>query len=133
MQLEDSIKVGHVEVSPSEKLENQSLVELWVLADKLCMPCLQNVTLKAINDISEKLIRVDILSIEYLYKQTATGSPLRRYWLANCASMGASAFTITPEKYPHEMLMNFAEYMIRRERGAEKKFVDISDYFAKED
>ncbi|PMD39676.1 hypothetical protein L207DRAFT_583536 [Hyaloscypha variabilis F] len=65
--------------------ESLSLVALWVLADKFCMPRLQNFTLKTIEDISEKHSSICTPSFNYVYENTAPGSLLRQYLVASLA------------------------------------------------
>lgn len=59
-----------------------ALCELWVLADKLSMPKLQNCALK-------KLEMIDGLfpgCIEYVYSYTQDGSLLRQFLVRQCVN-----------------------------------------------
>jgi BTB/POZ domain len=113
--------------------EDKSLVELWVLADRLGMPRLKNFVLKAIYDISEKWFAMSASTFSYIYEHTAPDSLLRQYTVASCASINAAAFEKLTADLPHQMLMEFSVYMLKRAAGLEKEELDITDYLVKED
>ncbi|KAF8851444.1 hypothetical protein BDZ45DRAFT_695896 [Acephala macrosclerotiorum] len=75
-------KVESEYVSLDHLDEDLNLVELWALADELQMPRLQNLAIKAINDIGEKLDSIAILTIELAYEPKAVDSFLQRYLVA---------------------------------------------------
>ncbi|KAE9381275.1 hypothetical protein N431DRAFT_457877 [Stipitochalara longipes BDJ] len=111
-----------------------ALVELWVLADKLCMPSLQNSALKAIEEISAKLEKVPSITLHYIYEHTSDESPLRRYMVATSATSHHTSFRHSlDEYYPHGMLMELVKYLIKREDGLEKATFTLADYLVKED
>jgi hypothetical protein len=56
--------------------ENLDLVYLWVLADFLQMPALQNYTIKTITEISDKIMVVPNRSYVKVYDKTAAESKL---------------------------------------------------------
>ncbi|KAL2072741.1 hypothetical protein VTL71DRAFT_12084 [Oculimacula yallundae] len=64
-----------------KKIAVQDLVSLWVLADMLIMPALQNRTIDLINEIyiSRKEIAVDV--IPWVWENTAPCSPLQHLFL----------------------------------------------------
>ncbi len=66
--------------------ESGDLAMLWVLADKLGMPSLQNVALKAIAKIFDKYQRIVTQIFPYIENNTAADSPLRQYMLTICAA-----------------------------------------------
>ena len=79
--------------------ESMDLAMLWVLADKLEMPPLQNVALKAIDEISDQYQIVPIGPFRYIDNSTTADSPLRRYTVANCASLSVEAFATSEIPY----------------------------------
>jgi hypothetical protein len=111
--------------------ESHDLAMLWVLADKLGMPSLQNVALKAIDEISNKYQLIATHTFFYIENNTAADSPLRRYTVANCASYLHEEFATA--EIPYQLLREFGLYMLRRESGLEEKKVKVSDYLVKED
>jgi len=113
--------------------ETTALTKLWVLADSLEMPRLQNVTLQAINDLSVKSNAIVTKIYSWIYENTASGSLLRRHTIANLATFNIYQFTVDTYQYPHELLVEFGLYMLKREKGLEKKELAISDYLVKED
>jgi hypothetical protein len=87
-------------------------VRLWVLADKLILPSLQN---QALDWIYHALGDSNIFPgapFTYVYNHTTAGSPLRRFflWKLTCHPHSAVAFTRFPNSYPKEMLLEFTEY-----------------------
>jgi hypothetical protein len=128
LQLQD----GHVEAEEAVK-EDMALAELWVLADRLCMPRFQNVALKAIFDISEKRNTVSTGPFRFIYENTASDSLFRQFSVANCATMSFDGFGKGPDDSPHQMLVDFGMLMLRRESGDEEYELKISDYLVKED
>jgi hypothetical protein len=111
--------------------ESRDLTMLWVLAGKLGMPSLQNAALVAIDDISIQHQRIANETFIYIENNTAADSPLRRYTMAACASFSPEDFATV--EIPHQILREFGVYMLKRERGLEKKIFNILDYFVKED
>ena len=111
--------------------ESRDLAMLWVLADKLEMPSLQNAALKAIEEISDKYKQIATQTFLYIENNTAADSPLRRYTVANCAKFVHEDFA--KAEIPYQLLREFGLYMLRRERGLEAKKIKISDYLVKED
>jgi hypothetical protein len=107
------------------------LAMLWVLADKLEMPSLQNAALVAIDEISIQHQRIANETFIYIENNTAADSPLRQYTVANCASFHHEAFATTD--IPYQLSREFGSYMLRREKGLEAKILKVSDYLVKED
>ncbi|KAG4433063.1 hypothetical protein IFR05_011457 [Cadophora sp. M221] len=64
--------------------ENMDLVELWVLADRLAIPELQNLAVKHINAIGN-LDDPATETFDYIYQNTVYDSPLRRLVVQQCA------------------------------------------------
>lgn len=61
------------------------LTGLWVLADKLLLPKLQNLALYAIDRTRIKTARSPTHCFDRIWEGTATDSPLRRYMVDICA------------------------------------------------
>jgi hypothetical protein len=94
--------------------EFMTLVELWVLADKLRIPRLQNLVIDTIHAIEEKtLFAPSPLSLRYIYENTAPGSQLRLF------AVEISISGLQPKDFidkrvakdmPHQMLLDFAAH-----------------------
>lgn len=100
-----------------ESLERDECVEgdwgniprLWVLADKLLIPRLQNACISKLVELEEKFRRVATGILHYVYSNTAKGSPLRLLLLHQCTClMELKAFMEHPTLFPHEMLLELA-------------------------
>jgi hypothetical protein len=98
------------EERPEGKLkddEDLALIQLWVLADKLLIPELQILVIDKIDDIREVTQATDCL--DYVCKNTSAGSPLRRWFVHQCATqLEPGWFTEHPEHFPQEMLIDLA-------------------------
>jgi hypothetical protein len=109
-QLEDDTKHDESDDLSDDELdarngEDMALVELWVLADKLRMPRLQNVVINTIDAIEIKTNAKNIGCYHYIYENTAPGSKLRQY-AAEVSAYGirSSTFKDHSEDFPHKML-----------------------------
>lgn len=61
-----------------------SLIHLWVLAEKLMVPRLQNITINAIEKFRKSSLTLPLNEFDYVYENTDTGSPLRRILVEQC-------------------------------------------------
>jgi len=113
--------------------EDFALAGLWILGDRLCMNRVQNAALQAISDVSGRWSTIRGRTFKFVYDNTASGSLLQQYLVASCALMDAGCWGSKPHNLPHQMLVDFGCFMIRKCRGDEKAELDVSDYFVKED
>ncbi|KAE9381303.1 hypothetical protein N431DRAFT_314515, partial [Stipitochalara longipes BDJ] len=86
--------------------DTKSLTYLWVLADKLEMPALQNTALRAIQEISLRAEKIHTSTYPWLYKNTAPDSPLRRYSVAKLATLNVDKFAEKSKNFPKQMLVD---------------------------
>jgi hypothetical protein len=92
------------------------LVALWILADKLCMPQLQN---KVIDKLSKRTPksgsqRAMIASLEMIYNQTESKSQLQKFAVEICAlHVTPDDIRETPELFPVEFLVDYADRLYR--------------------
>lgn len=112
-------------------LEILDLEVLWVLADKLGMPSLQNAALKFLHDLAEKTGFID--GFQYVYQNIAAESPLRKYIVASLSFFDPDNFVANSHRFPPEMLVDFGRFMLRKSKGLENSHLDVSDYLVKED
>jgi hypothetical protein len=61
--------------------EDRSLVKLWILADKMLIPRLQNLVVEKLVSLRSQANITLTHCIDYIYKHTAKGSPLPRLLL----------------------------------------------------
>jgi hypothetical protein len=61
-----------------------SLLRLWVLADKMMVPRLQNMTINAIENFRKSTLTLPSDEFAYVYENTDTGSQLRRILVEQC-------------------------------------------------
>jgi hypothetical protein len=114
-----------------------NLCKLWVLAEKLLIPRLQNQVIDRIEATRDEFNVIYPYSVKYVWENTASDSPLRRLFIRHCAwVLDGSWFRSHPEELPHEALIEICSLL--RE---EVKFTDenarirkiMSDSYVKED
>ncbi|XMA14322.1 hypothetical protein WAI453_007113 [Rhynchosporium graminicola] len=117
------------------KSENHSLVELWVLADMLLMPSLQN----AIIDVMMKIYYQDAdfpaYICEYVYQHTEKDSALRRLLVKQCTLFGEDAETLEKLaiQLPKEMLVDVYVSQILLVPGYMSSEIFLSKYYVSEE
>lgn len=74
--------------APHGKQELDDLIRVWVLADKLQIPKLQNFAVDMLFQIREEYSAILILQLKLVYKETSSDSPLRNFFLEQCYSLG---------------------------------------------
>lgn len=95
--------------------EFECLVRLWVLADRLLLPRLQNATLRALAQTSLKLNRAPHTAYKYVYSNTADASPLRRYCTAlYVMSCRNKSYVSELDSCPRQMLVDIINEMHER-------------------
>lgn len=118
--------------------EDADMVRLWVLADMLHIPKLQNLTLNIIHEIEHKTNQVALRALWEVYRLTETGSLLRRYYVESCTLyMDSAKFTEQRDRLPYEMLLETTVFLSERltilmDGVHEDLDLDISDYFVSE-
>jgi len=95
-EYKDNDQIIDPEVMRALMAEENSLAELWVLADKLCIPALQNLVIDTIHMICSVRDRVPVSTYRYIYEKlsleahsvdslslTRSGISIRRAYLGN--------------------------------------------------
>ncbi|CZT09925.1 uncharacterized protein RCO7_02246 [Rhynchosporium graminicola] len=112
-----------------------TLVELWVLADMLLMPSLQN----AIIDVMMKIYYQDAdfpaYICEYVYQHTEKDSALRRLLVKQCTLFGEDAETLEKLaiQLPKEMLVDVYVSQILLVPGYMSSEIFLSKYYVSEE
>jgi hypothetical protein len=116
--------------------ENNSLAELWVLADKLGIPQLQNVAIETMHQIYSKVLQIPVYTSKYIYNNTSPTSALRRYIVELCAvSLRATSFSESQAQFPHEMLIDITTFYSSywHDNKSKKCFINPVDYRVPDD
>lgn len=103
-QLQEDSKDLKAETGGKEQL---CLVRLWVLADKLLIPQLQNMALDALDKVQLKSKRgMASNCLAYVCANTRKDSELRRWFVHRCAfHLDSKAFLKHPDRYPQQILL----------------------------
>ncbi|KAH7417490.1 hypothetical protein BKA64DRAFT_636848 [Cadophora sp. MPI-SDFR-AT-0126] len=87
--------------------QDMALIKLWVLAEKLLIPRLQNFVIDEMERCGKIICRVPVQCFKEAYEKTSPGSPLRRFLVDDCG------WYLVPEWYskesnafPSEMLID---------------------------
>ena len=110
--------------------EQLRLVKLWVLADKLLIPLLQNMTLDFLNEIRLES-KNDTCSkcLEYVCANTSKDSGLRRWFVHRCAfRMDPNAFLNHPERFPQQMLLEIVTSLSEWSKSKHRPHTRTRDY-----
>ena len=107
--------------------EDQSLVELWVIADKLSITSLQNAALETLEQIRVKTDSTPTDCIRYVDGFTASDSLLRKYFVEAVGSkVSAAAIRDNSYKYPPGFLLDLVLYYAEKYDDVED--IDVSDF-----
>lgn len=91
------------------RLSISDLVELWILAERMRMPRLQNQALNTLDQMRGGAELIPQSTYKRVYDRTKDGSPLRRY-IVSLVSRGKSPLT-QPFYFPHQMLYDVVNQM----------------------
>lgn len=91
--------------------EDLDLVYLWLLAERLRMPHLQNLVMETIELVNDKGDGVPFKTFNAIYENTTVGNKLRKYAFHTAVAWcRPSTFTNYPEAFPLAMLIDIANY-----------------------
>lgn len=85
--------------------EDKTLVEVWVLADRLLMPKLQNLAIREMGRMRQQSTFWSLSACTLAYAKTQDGSALRRY-LVDSHILEKNLNKSHEKKFPKEMLMD---------------------------
>lgn len=98
----------------------EGLMILWVLADKLLVPSLQNTAIDLLNQrrLNDRMSgKLESLFFNWVYTNTSERSMLRSYIVDTC-SFGPLGDLVNVDCYPKELLVGIITVM-RREKSSE--------------
>jgi hypothetical protein len=127
------LKDDWAENNVKQLADNEILAGLWVLAEKLGIPQLQNVTIEAMHELVDAGRGIPTSSFNYVYNNTSSVSALRRYAVESCAvRLGPANFLAN---FPHEMLVEIATFYSTRHWAlkSSNKFIKPSEYHVPSD
>jgi hypothetical protein len=115
------------------KKEEKSLAKLWVLADDLDIPKLQNDIICLMEELRVHTGWIPTSTIPFVWENTQTTSPLRRYLLDRCTfDLDESWLRWSPSHSPKEMLLELATNLLAMRINGTKykwhKTHDIAEY-----
>jgi len=112
--------------------EDKSLFGLWILADKLGAPRVQNLVIESIEKYHEKATAIPTLHLRYIYDNTSVCSLLRRYMVDLCRKYALpKSYIDQSERFPYAFLIDLAASNITQDEESdivmEDYFVDVGD------
>jgi hypothetical protein len=114
--------------------ETFSLLQLWVLSEKLMVPLLQDVVMDQFNIIRRTRAELFDLHLNYIYANTSKESPLRRFVVQVIAWSPGIDYKEIPWQYPKEFLLDLATVyhtaVPARTQTKKMDSLDISEYYA---
>ncbi|KUJ19798.1 uncharacterized protein LY89DRAFT_731051 [Mollisia scopiformis] len=137
---------GSAKDDENEKLQKTvddqdiSLIQLWILADRLLIPHLQGDVIKILksrraasqwNETESRRKRVSLYRPSYqwfptVFENTKLDSPLRDYTVHQAVFyLDAKTFQEHPECFPKALLLRYAEFTTERTRRFQDMHVDI--------
>jgi hypothetical protein len=127
------LNLSYKEAKPVKTAEDRQLVELWVLADNLIIPELQNQVIRLIEGVRNKHKRTCTKELAFAWENTAEGSPLRGLLLQQCAfNVHPEWFVTKPDHFPKELLLQLVKLLVESvpeaERSRLRKIRKIEDY-----
>ena len=109
----------------------KTLIRLWVLADKLLVPELQNLVIDAINKRVELNGYVQDNMCSYIYENTVKGSQLRRLLVSHVAWRLKSSCLTVEGGHTREMLIDLACHLKDwiKQFGTHRPIVNVKDFY----
>lgn len=110
------------------------LAELWILAENLNIPVLQNATVEAIVKIANEWQAVPDTTFTYIYENTKDEtSPLRRLVVRQCIEhMSPETYIMQKEVFPKDLLCEIAcRYPAMRSQIEDENMTEVKaeDFF----
>jgi hypothetical protein len=114
--------------NPDFRAGIDGMFRLWVLAEKLLIPSLQNLVVRELISHRAKTGVTPTLYFNYVYENTSAGSPLRRLILDTCAAFLVSSwYSEHSSQFPKEMLLDLVTMMTKSSSTAFKVEYDPSN------
>ncbi|KUJ22797.1 uncharacterized protein LY89DRAFT_728911 [Mollisia scopiformis] len=96
-----------------EDTNTDYLTQLWVLADQLKIPQLQNCVVRKLKDITDSSGRIPTHCLDYVYQNTGVDSKLRTWYMHRCAKIMRPYFW-SSQNFPPTMLQEVVAYLAER-------------------
>jgi hypothetical protein len=116
--------------------KNEALIlfQLWLLADELLMPALQNVVMDQLGVIQGDCILPLYRHLNYVYEESSEDSQLRQYLVARCVwYLEPEQYKLTPELFPKDFLLDlsttFSSAAPSHVRRSRRGMFDITKFY----
>jgi hypothetical protein len=108
----DSVALEDPEIEKLQTAQDLDLVQLWIVADRLLIPSLQNQVMKELSSLwgFDGLREPTTKWIAHAYEHTAPGSPLRLLAVDVSAYLLRLSRFEDSSDFPHEMLFDLAKH-----------------------
>ena len=93
-----------------EDLDSDAQFQLWILADRLLVPKLQNATMRLLL-LNKRRPSLKRGTLQYVYENTTKGSPLRTRLVEHYTSRGSFTKPRDYENWPSEMLADMVRVL----------------------
>jgi hypothetical protein len=105
------------------------LVKLWILADKLLIPQLQNMALDVLDKGGLKTGIMARECLAYVCASTSRESGLRRWFIHRCAfQLDSTEFLKHPKRFPPEMLLEIVTTLSEWSKGKSRPKMKLQEY-----
>lgn len=111
--------------------EDLDLPRLWVLADKLLIPRLQNLVVDKMEEIRVRRNVVATNVIKLVYDTTSIDSPLRQLLVDQCVDLSGDWIIRNPERFPKAMLLDLVVALSRTVKDRQRR--DMANYHVVEE
>ncbi|KAE8446888.1 hypothetical protein EG329_011519 [Mollisiaceae sp. DMI_Dod_QoI] len=111
--------------------QSRCLIKLYVLADRLLIPTLQNQVLLKLDELAEKRHTMAVFMVPYVYENTGAESPLRQWMVWMLAiEIAPNVYARESSKLPHSMLMDIITLLSETHpsKSKLKKQKDMAEY-----
>lgn len=116
-----------------ESQETLNLLKLWVLADRFCMPRLQNLVISKIAKVISKSGKLSKLWLDYVYAETPYGSPLRTLFSKIGMTLSSAFIEMAAEWFPPGYLVAVTKELLGRSTFNFQRDIDKSELLVPED
>jgi hypothetical protein len=115
-------------------VSGNKLARLWILAEKLLIPRLQNLAIKRLEEKRIEYSFIHIGAFQHVWDNTAQDSPLRRLIIHHCVwNLNKNTYRSSIENFPKEMLAEIC-FLFRDNTISNAKFsINMADFYVKED
>lgn len=114
-----NIDLEQLDTKPGdENTKIEAMVQLWVLADRLLIPTLQNLLIRELDKWHVKERKICDSAFNFLYENSASDCPLRLFFVHQVVcSASYKIFLLSPSRYPKQMLLEIVTLQQKHARS----------------